>query len=97
MNQEQRHQMNLINTHPSGVEEWHCPQCQYHMALQWEPYKKLVLAEGEKFALHSAKKGEIQVVRPDVQSRFESEDASILSDELRDALEDFFRDVDFGD
>lgn len=97
MNQEPKHHMNLVETHPSGVEEWRCPQCEFRFVMQWTPYKKLVLEEGDSYALHSASKGDIQIQMPDVQNKPESEDTSILSVELRSALDDFLKDMDFGD
>lgn len=97
MNQEQQHHMNLVETHPSGIEEWHCDQCERRMVMQWTPYKKLVLEEGDNYALHSAQKGHVQMQDATVHTQTKFEDTPILSEDLRDALDDFLRDLDFGD
>lgn len=103
MNQEQKHRMNLVDTHPSGVEEWHCPHCEHRMVLQWMPYKKMILAEGDNYALHSAYKGDFQFMsaevesQSEIESQSEAEEQTILSEALRDALDSFMQDIDFGD
>ncbi|MBE2222977.1 MAG: hypothetical protein IAF02_15640 [Anaerolineae bacterium] len=97
MNQQQKHQMNLVQTHSSGVEEWRCPQCDHRFVMQWDPYKKLILEEGDSYSLHSARKGDLQIQMTEVQHKSESEDTTFLSDELRSALDDFLKDMDFGD
>jgi hypothetical protein len=64
LNQE-HHQMNLIATHPSGAEEWHCPTCGRRFLMQWPPkYKKLVIESGDEYAIHSGSKGEAQLGLP---------------------------------
>ena len=94
---QEQHQMELVETHDTGAEEWHCPQCQCRFVMQWAPYKKVVLEEGDNYALHSAKKGDIQLGTPRVNDRVESDDLGIMSNELRDALDNFLKDLDFGD
>lgn len=97
MNQEQQHRMNLVDTHPSGVEEWYCPHCDRRMVMQWMPYKKMILEDGDNYALHSAYKGDFQLMSAEVESQSEAEEQTILSEELRDALDSFMQDIDFGD
>jgi hypothetical protein len=61
MNQ-QRHEMVLEKTHPSGVEEWRCPTCQRRLLMNWEPkFKKTILEAGDEYAIHSGGKGGLRI------------------------------------
>ena len=83
-----QHQMELVQKLADGVEEWRCPTCQRRFLMQWDPYKKNVLNEGDSSATHSGAKGGVNIqttVQPDPQ---------IMSDDLRDALDNFLQDLD---
>ncbi len=44
MNEQQRHEMVLGTTYPSGAEEWNCPTCGRRLLISWEPkFKRTVL------------------------------------------------------
>jgi hypothetical protein len=58
---QQRHEMILENTHSSGAEEWYCPTCGRRMAILWQPWKKIVLEQGDMYAAHSASKGGLRI------------------------------------
>ena len=50
MDQSQRHEMILEVTHASGAEEWSCPTCGRRMTITWQPWKKIVLEQGDIYA-----------------------------------------------
>ena len=51
------HSMSLVQTYSSGAEEWRCPTCDRRFILQWEPFKRIILEQGDALATHSASKG----------------------------------------
>ena len=57
----QRHEMVLEKTYPSGAEDWYCPTCGRRMSLTWQPWKKIVLEPGDIYAAHSGSKGGLQM------------------------------------
>lgn len=77
------HVMELIRTFPSGAEVWHCPDCGREFAVQWFPYRKIVFDAGDEMATHTGPKGGLSVAAKARQ------DKQIVSDELRDALNEF--------
>lgn len=94
MNGQQRHEMLLGITHPSGAEEWYCPACGRRLLLSWPPaYKKIVLDPGDELASHSGGKGGLRVGQ--IQKR-EGED-SALPDQIRSSIEKILRDLHFDD
>jgi hypothetical protein len=61
MSEEQRHEMVLETTHPSGAEEWYCPTCGRRMTITWQPWKKVVLEPGDLHAAHGGSKGILKI------------------------------------
>lgn len=62
MNGQQKHEMILGITHPSGAEEWHCPVCGRRLLISWEPnFKKTILEAGDEFSIHSGGKGGLRI------------------------------------
>jgi hypothetical protein len=50
---EQRHEMQLTATHPSGAEEWSCPECGRRFVAQWEPnFRRVILERGQENTIH---------------------------------------------
>jgi hypothetical protein len=50
---EQAHRMELKTIHPSGAEEWSCPECGRHFIAQWEPkFRRVILNQGEEQVNH---------------------------------------------
>jgi len=91
----QQHEMQLEKAHPSGAEEWYCPTCGRRFLMQWPPdYRKIILEPGDEYAMHSGGKGGLRMELPQI---IEAEDESVLSDELRAALEEALDDIDFDD
>ncbi|MFN8474941.1 MAG: hypothetical protein U0822_22325 [Anaerolineae bacterium] len=46
------HEMQLVSTHPSGAEEWHCPTCGRRVLLQSQlDYQRITLERGDVYAL----------------------------------------------
>jgi hypothetical protein len=91
----QPHEMRLETTHPSGAEEWHCPECGRRFVVNWPPaYKKIVLVVGDEHVAHSGGKGGLKMGVPQLHHE---EEELLLSDELRSALEDALKDIDFDD
>lgn len=60
MNQEQ-HEMVLEMTHATGAEEWYCPTCGRRMTITWDPWKRIVLEQGDMYAPHSGGKGGLRL------------------------------------
>jgi len=104
-NKQHEHEMVLVSTYPTGAEEWRCPECQRSFVLQWLPYRKVVLEAGDNFAVHAANHGNIQILPPEThtQTTPEAEEEetpetlvdSEMSDELREALEEFLGTLDW--
>ena len=87
-----RHEMYLEKTHPSGVEEWVCPDCGKRFLLEWPPkFKRVILDPGDQYARHSAVKGGIRMGVPQVSEG----DGPEFPDELRALLDEAFKDFDF--
>ncbi len=60
--EQERHEMALEATHPSGAEEWYCLTCGRRVLMQWPPnYKKIVLEAGDDYAIHAGGKGGLQM------------------------------------
>lgn len=57
----ERHEMILEATHSSGAEQWYCPTCGKRMIITWDPWKKVVLEQGDFYAAHSASKGGLKL------------------------------------
>lgn len=51
------HEMILETTHSSGSEEWFCPVCGRRFIVNWQPYKRVILEEGNYTASHSGNRG----------------------------------------
>jgi len=50
---EQAHKMKLETTHPSGAEEWSCPECGRRFVAQWEPkFRRVILNPGQEETVH---------------------------------------------
>ena len=91
MHEPQHHDMQLEATHPSGMEEWHCPTCGRRFLMQWPPeYQKVVLQPGDEYAIHRAGKGGVQIGPPAIGKAQEPP----LSEELRAALEEALKNAD---
>ncbi len=88
------HEMELETIHPFGAEEWFCPTCGRRFLLYWPPESKWVVLEaGDEHAIHNGSRGGLQVSPPLVDLADEPE----LSEELRAALEEALKDIDFDD
>ncbi|QXJ19748.1 hypothetical protein AGRA3207_000330 [Actinomadura graeca] len=47
------HEMRMVGTEESGLEEWACPTCGRRLMLRWPPhYEKLVVEPGDELAGH---------------------------------------------
>jgi hypothetical protein len=84
--EQQRHEMVLENTHSSGAEEWYCPTCGRRMAITWQPWKKIVLEQGDVFAAHTGSKGGLQMGHLQVTQGNEN----VLSSSSEPSVEDRF-------
>jgi hypothetical protein len=59
---QQRHEMILEGTQPSGADEWSCPTCGRRLVMRPPPnYQKVVLEPGDESAVHVGGKGGIEV------------------------------------
>jgi hypothetical protein len=62
LSQEENHVMELVQTHLSGSEEWHCRICGRRFLMQWTPeYRRILLNPGDETARHSGSKGGLQL------------------------------------
>ena len=53
MSEQRQHEMVLETVHPSGAEEWLCPECGRRFVAQWEPqFKRVILVEGHDQIIH---------------------------------------------
>jgi len=60
MKEQQKHEMVLEITHPTGAEEWYCPTCGRRLLLSWPPaYKKIILDAGNEPAFPPTMTGEL--------------------------------------
>jgi len=73
---EQHHEMVLELTHASGAEEWYCPTCGRRMTITWEPWKRIVLEQGDMYAAHSGSKGGLRLGPIDITQGNEIEQSS---------------------
>ncbi len=56
--------MALVESKPSGVEEWSCATCGRRFVVQWTPtYEKVVLDPGEKHVPHFGAIGGLRIGR----------------------------------
>ncbi|MFC4049716.1 hypothetical protein ACFOY4_08490 [Actinomadura syzygii] len=47
------HEMRMVRTEESGLEEWACPTCGRRMLLRWPPhYEKRIVEPGDARACH---------------------------------------------
>jgi hypothetical protein len=47
------HKMVHVKDHPTGEEEWYCPQCGRRFLMHWPPeYKRTILESGDENATH---------------------------------------------
>lgn len=51
------HIMELETVHETGAETWACPVCHRCFVIKWQPYKKIVLREGDTHVTHQGQKG----------------------------------------
>jgi len=62
MNEQQKHEMILERSYPTGADEWYCPVCGRRMLINWEPeFKRTLLQAGEDDAIHSVSKGSLPI------------------------------------
>jgi hypothetical protein len=94
MNEQQKHEMVLSLTHPSGAEEWVCPTCGRRFLLNWPPaYKKIILNTGDELASHNGGKGGLSVG----QLREGEAGEPALPHQIRSSIEKILKDLDFDD
>jgi len=94
MKEQQKHEMVLEITHPTGAEEWYCPTCGRRLLLSWPPaYKKIILDAGNELASHSGGKGGLRVG----QIQKTEADDSALPSQIRSSIEKILRDLHFDD
>jgi hypothetical protein len=53
----EQHEMVLEETQSTSEENWYCPTCGRRMIITWQPWKKVVLEQGNMFAAHNGGKG----------------------------------------
>jgi hypothetical protein len=56
--QQSQHQMMLVRTYKTGVDEWLCPECGRRFLMRYPPnYKRIVIERGDEDAAHSGGTG----------------------------------------
>jgi hypothetical protein len=53
----EQHEMVLEEKNALGEENWYCPTCGRRMIITWNPWKKVVLEQGDLYAAHGGSKG----------------------------------------
>ena len=91
----QQHEMRLETTHPSGAQEWRCPECGRRLLILWQPKLDLVeLKAGDGSVGHYGSTSDnLRIGPPQIREVEEP----VLSDELRAALEEALEDIDLDD
>ena len=94
MSDTEQHEMQLAKIYSSGAEEWFCPICERRFLMQWPPaYKRIILESGDEHAHHySSRMGQAGQASQPVNG-----EDPILSEELRAALDEVLKGLDFGD
>ncbi|WP_131736818.1 hypothetical protein [Actinomadura roseirufa] len=60
------HEMRMVRTGKSGLEEWVCPTCGRRLMLRWPPhYEKVVAEPGDEEAGHVVRSAAPVTVAPD--------------------------------
>lgn len=94
----QQHEMHLAKTHPSGAQEWFCPMCSRRFLLHFHPERKkldtLILEDGDVSVRHVRSKGELKVRISEISA---IDDEPVLPEDLRTALDEALKDVNFDD
>ncbi len=57
----EQHEMVLEETNSTGEENWYCPTCGRRMIITWDPWKKVVIEQGDLYAAHGGGKGGLQI------------------------------------
>lgn len=57
----EQHEMVLEETQANGEENWYCPTCGRRMIITWDPWKKVVIEQGDLEADHSGSKGGLKM------------------------------------
>jgi hypothetical protein len=102
MNEQQKHEMVLSLTHPSGAEEWVCPTCGRRFLISWEPnFKKIMLEAGDDFSIHSGGKGGLRIgrtqVMPSRDGNREEKPTTPMEEERLAPWEAWLKESDFED
>jgi hypothetical protein len=60
MNEQQKHEMILEETYPSGTEEWYCPLCNRRLlVMNWHPDgKRIILKRGDEYSHSNTEEGD---------------------------------------
>jgi hypothetical protein len=89
MSEQQTHEMVLGTIHPSGAEEWSCPECGRRFVAQWEPqFKRVILVEGQDGVIHKGQA--VSQLLEDVSSPSNAEE-----EELQDVWKELLDRLDF--
>jgi hypothetical protein len=92
---QEHHRMELIYSHPSGVDELYCPTCGRRILIQWPPdYKKTILEVGDEYATHSGGKGGLEISAPQIAQQPEQ---SAQDTDRLDQWEKLLDQMDFKD
>ena len=91
----QQHEMRLDITHPSGAQEWCCPECGRRLLIQWRPkFDAMELKAGDGSVGHyGSTSDDLRIGRLQIREVEEP----VLSDELRVALEEALENIDLDD
>ena len=72
---EQRHEMILEKTHPSGADEWYCPTCGRRMLLNCPGPGLVILDLGDVYVWHKGSKNSLPI-EPDQATQVEEDEIS---------------------
>lgn len=93
---ERQHQMVLGRTHPTGTEEWYCPDCGRSLLITWKPrFMRVILEPGDEFAIHSGVKGGWEKSSTQVDVIVKEKSEMPLEDPWLEPWEEWLDKVDF--
>lgn len=86
--QKDKHQMHKTGTN-GHREIWECPVCHRVIMVQWNPFRRIIIEDGDENADHYGTKGTgIDLNLNVYDGRGEENNNQIISDELSDLLDD---------
>lgn len=75
--------MTLLDTHPSGAEDWFCPTCGRRFVVTLKPFARVVLIAGDEAAGHAGSTGGLRIGAVEVEESVSDDKLSAWLDALK--------------